>query len=742
MKCFRQLLRQPIKFIAGLILMTVAAAIVCICVGQALAARNTAEQLDKRFTTVVLPSCISDEGEKQALYNSLTLSEEYRQWLKASVQNGSNVIKAVAEHGIISAYIPELIPLNYTQDDFISEDFPGGNRWYYSQTPNPDGMPYTCAMLVITLEEVSDPVELTIFYPSSQEGPTRSINSFGSKSSYQNWLNELGDGRVTAGYSVSLSGTITEVVSLQEGYRDPIGMTARLSIALPSLEDFESLELQPGESYLVYGMDYYDEDWALRGYLADYRNKYPMQIDVFDLRKLRWYTERELQRRYGQGYNPDYRHLEVAMYDNRVELVRSQTDQINAISMQLVVDIQRFSFFEVWGNPEVDLRPETTYTDRDGNTVTLSAKEYRQRYQIPSIMRLEGSVEDFLQSKEGASWQQALERDEINNHAFAVIGVDSMAYLADFAREDSHIAEGRDFTTEEVSNGAKVCIIHEAVAVANGLSVGDTITLNLYHGDPGLPYQKSRVNPIYAHGVLTPSADFYFDTTPILETAEYTIVGTYHSRDLWADVAVNEYAFSPNTVFVPKTSTTTPLEYSDTILFNSVVLYNGMQEEFRLMATEAGFKNPFAYYDQGYTVIVSNFHNYEALAQQVLTVGASVYAVILLLFLILFPGTQGKAVATMESLGATKGKRFAHVMLSSLAIITPATVLGGGLGVMLWQSVVNALQASAEAQVALELEVGVLLLLAVAQFVFALGLTMITAAWVSRSKGLSGRRSK
>ena len=54
MKSFRQLLRQPIKFIAGLVLMTMAAAIVCICVGQSLAATNTAEQLDKQFTTVAL----------------------------------------------------------------------------------------------------------------------------------------------------------------------------------------------------------------------------------------------------------------------------------------------------------------------------------------------------------------------------------------------------------------------------------------------------------------------------------------------------------------------------------------------------------------------------------------------------------------------------------------------------------------------------------------------------------------
>lgn len=390
----------------------------------------------------------------------------------------------------------------------------------------------------------------------------------------------------------------------------------------------------------------------------------------------------------------------------------------------------------------VSVLPDVTYTDRNGEIVTMSTEEYQQRYQTPTIAKLEGSVEDFLQSEDSTMWRQALERDAINNHAFAVLGVDSLEYLADFALEVSRVVQGRDFTDEELNSGARVCIINEKVAVSSGLEVGDTVTLNLYQGDLGLPYQWFRNHAYRSYGALTPSADFYFDTTPILETAEYTIVGFWRSPDTWVDVAQNEYGLSPNTVIVPNASVATEMEYSDTILFNTVVLQNGRMEEFVKLAAEAGFGGSFTCYDQGYSKIANNFDNYDALAQQVLIVGAAVYAVILLLFLLLFPCTQGKTVATMESLGTPIGKRLAHVMLSAAAISAPATVLGGGLGLLLWQRVLDALQASAETAVALQLESSVLLLLALAQFGFTMALTAIVAAWITVPRSLSARRRK
>lgn len=39
MKSIKQTLRQPLKTLTGIILMTLAASILCVCVGQALAAK-------------------------------------------------------------------------------------------------------------------------------------------------------------------------------------------------------------------------------------------------------------------------------------------------------------------------------------------------------------------------------------------------------------------------------------------------------------------------------------------------------------------------------------------------------------------------------------------------------------------------------------------------------------------------------------------------------------------------------
>ena len=81
-------------------------------------------------------------------------------------------------------------------------------------------------------------------------------------------------------------------------------------------------------------------------------------------------------------------------------------------------------------------------------------------------------------------------------------------------------------------------------------------------------------------------------------------------------------------------------------------------------------------------------------------------------------------------------------MLSSAVVVAPATALGGGIGMLLWQSVLDALQASAETTIALQLESATLLLITLAQFALGMALTAIIAAWVITPKRLAKRRAK
>lgn len=732
LKSLKQMLRRPVKLVSGLLLMTMAAAILCVCVGQAYAAKSTENMLDRQFTTIALPAGKAEVDNLNILVTNVSMPEDLRAWLEEMVQSNPDVLKEVYHHGILSAHIPELTPLNYTQGKYIADNFSAEKPFWFFQ-PQPDGVPYSCAMLVITLDEISEPAMQT---ESFIKGKPMQIRDFSSVDEYLAWYHAQEKETLTTGYSLSLTGTVTDVVSLQEGFRDPTGMIARLNITVPSMEELDALNLVPGQRYIVYGMDYYDEDWALRGLLADDRQSVPVQIDAFDLSRLYMLTEEELEL-----YSDWHPSLVPAARYGSINLTQLQYDQINAISMTLNTPVSLLAYEDVRdenGNLlEVRVNTSVSYTDSSGETVACTTEEYAQRYMIPTIARLDGSVEEFLKSADGALWQEALERDAVNNHAFAVVGVDSMGYLADFAKENSRITQGRDFTEGELSNGSRVCIIHETLAAASGLKVGDTITLNLYRGDLGLPYQSFKGDK---RGLLTPSADFYFDTTTITETAVYTIVGCCRGQDLWVDVSENEYGFSPNTIFVPKASVETEMEYADSILLVTPVIYNGKLEVFRTLAAKADFEDRFVYYDQGYSTIASNFHNYEDLARQVLAVGLSVYLVLLFLFLLLYPGSEKQNVIAMRSLGASFGKRLCHVMASSGIIIVPAAVLGGAMGLLLWKNVVNALQSSAEAALALQIEPAVLVMVAAAQLLLAVVVSFCVALFVAAQKGLAKRR--
>lgn len=734
MKTVKQLMRQPLKTILGIVLMTISVATLCVCVGQALATRATAESLNNRFTTIAIPAGLQ-KMDDMLIQATVVLPEDLRSWLDETATTYPNIVKGIEKQGILSAYIPGVNTLNYTQGKYIPDEFTSGNFTFHFFEPTPYGTPYSCAMFVIELDEVSEPIENTKKFSVEKE---LEASDFSSYAEYQEYLKNIKEQYVTVSYTRKISGTITEVVSLQEGFRDPTGMIARLSMTVPSLDQIEKLNLTPGERYLVYGTDYYDEDWAFRGLLAheDYQSR--MVIDAFDMSKLKVLTEEELK---NYANYPSYI-MPYARYGSLL-LTKTEYERVNAVSMTLEVPVSQLQYEDIRdeaGNLlELKEITDISYTDMCEEKVAVNRDEYAQIYQIPTITRLDGSVEEFMKTTEGALWSKALNRDIINNSAFAIIGVEKMGYMVDFARQNAQIVKGRDFTKEEIMEGARICVLHETLGAANNLNIGDTITLNFYQTDAAIPFQSNRTK---VEGLVNPTASFYFDTTPFTESAEYTIVGFYRTNYLWCDVSENEYGFSPNTIFVPKPSVGTEMEYVRSVMFTTPVIHNGQLEAFRELVAKAGYSERFVYHDQGYSTIAVNFHNYEELAKRVLAVGISVYAVILLLFLLFYPGTQRKTVTVMESLGVPIGKRFGYIMRATIVIVLPASIIGGSAGALLWKYVVGALQASAEATVALQMEMSVLLLIAALQFAGTMVLSAIIAGGMIVPKGLAARRSK
>ena len=510
-----------------------------------------------------------------------------------------------------------------------------------------------------------------------------------------------GDGESQQGeIAVPLTGTVERVVMLQEDYGDCTGFTARLTLKLPEGSDLEALNLAVGERYLVFCTQYQDWDYLLRAGMCRTLDIELAQWDSYH--GLQLFTPEEMENHNSGGF-----------YGKRVGRVRIGNN------ITYVYDYQVPMYQAVIG------------------TICNPALTLDESYSHPTIVHLEGTVEDFLESSQGELWKEMLENMGINNHCFPVIGVDSTDSLADFARRVAGIAQGRDFTEQELKNGEKVCMISDTVAEKNGLHIGDTLNLQYYENDENLYYQLNNPETLGTN----PTASFYFAATTPLETAEsYTIVGIYHRTTDWEAPEENLYAFTPNTVFVPKASVSGEMEYGCHGLFRSFVLVNGKMEAFLAAAVEEGYGDIFTSYDNGYSAIAPSLQAYQENVNRVVILGILVYGIILLLFLLLYPGQQGKTLATMESFGANRNRRIVHVLVSAAGIMLPGSLAGAAVGILMWRYVSQALTTEASFTLPVEMNVVGMLWISAAQFVLAELLVLLIGLGLTRKKSLMKRK--
>ncbi len=735
MKTVKQLLRQPLKTLAGLVLMTLAAAIACLCVGQALAAQETKKGLDERFSTIAL---FSLQEELQGV-DQILVEQEMLQWLQEMAAQYPDIVQGTERTGFLSAYIPQLQPFNTSTHSTNQKNNQAIVSEAFEQfTSDPC---FDSAMLVITLEEIGQvktPQDTLLNHLLGRDH----FDSDQEYNAYLAWYAEQDKNEEkeislqrtpTNGYTVSLTGTVTQVLSLPEDVRDPVGMTARLTLTLSTMQELDALNLTVGQQYVVYGMDYCDE----YRYFVEQMKKSSFKhvpFEPYDPALLKPISEQEKQ------YYWQNKRIDAVILYNYVPLDRWQYARLNAISMTMCspINLLNYKFVSDDSGNWVDCVPPTaySYTDGSGNTVTLSAEELNARYAVPTIAPLEGSVEEFLASEAGAAWQTALMQSRVNNHAFSVLGVGDVHQMPMFALEMAQIEVGREFTAEEIASGAKVCLIHEWVAEKAGLQLGDTITLSFYETDYGVPYKPNRGQD---KGLLRPAASLYFGAAPFVETAEYTVVGFWQGN-VWPSMSESYYSFSANTVLVPQSSVQAPMEQILSLPFVAASLENGTIDQFRQLVNQGGYGNRFKFTDQGYSELVSNFHNYEALAWQIMAVGIVVYAILLLLFLLLYPASQRKTVRTMASMGCHFGQRFGHVLLSSMLIMVLAAVLGAWAGTFLWEQLMGLLQETADSNIKLELQPAMLLQIATVQLLAGLVLSSLVAAFVAAPRGISQRR--
>lgn len=622
MKTVHQIVRQPVKAVAGIVLVALLVAILSICVGQSVSAGKTEDQLDDLFLSVALPT---------TKYNGLSrkLPEGIQKFMDRLDTEYPDVVRAVSAPGLASAYIPQLKPDMYTRHQSYFGWETDTDGVISMMVPSPVGAPYSCAMLEVRLEEVLGKTPPTAWDLATQD----------------DWVVDA-----FVYYSVNIRATVLGAVGLNEGFPDPVDRSITLTLMLPDEQAFNDLELQMGQRYLVYGMDYFDMGW---------------------------------------------------LQEQQPGLWEAST-------------------------PTLTLRNQQ------------QLKNLPEEYAVPMIAPLTGSVEDFLFSEQGKLWSQTLEGISVNNQAFPILGVDNLGYLADFAVGNTRLVQGRDFSAEELTAGAKVCILSESLAAANGITVGDTITLQYYNYDENSPYQYRLSS---GRGVVNPSAYFFTATTPFVNEGEsYTVIGLYRSQNEWADPATNLYAFTPNTIFVPKASVSGTMDYCNQGMFHSYVLHNGQMDAFQQLAANAGFSDLFLCDDHGYAAVATGLHDYEEVADRALFIGLCLSAFIAVLFLILFPLQQQKTLRIMASLGATISGRLGHILRYSLALLLPGCALGFLASILLWEQVTGKLTAQASIALTMEMDLPVLALSAAASLLAILFIALLVARLQMGKKNLMNRK--
>lgn len=687
MRSMRQLLRQPGKTVLGILLVALAVGILSVCLGQYTAAAVTRAGLEDRYDTVALPadSYFWEEGsDGSTQYNThlSALPPEPQTWLDGVLENRKDLVKTQSKTGLYSAYIPELSIDNYSRH-------PLGDQMIAGSGTN---APYRFALLEVTLTQVCGGV--------LESGRSFSVGGSTEKQTVLSRVTTLCLGRVE------------RVIGLEEGYLSPEGASIVLAVTAADQAALDALRLQAGEQYLVFGKDYSVTENQFLGMIGRAPALY--------------------QELFGENIYSDEEGGNGRLLMEKVACGLTVCDESSLPEVLPVFDeAGNMAGFEA----SQEVRRDYYWDGEEIHERETPAQAYIRDYSMPTMARLEGSAEEFL--SERADWRQALEALEISNHGFPVLAVDKLGYQAAFAREQARIVEGRDFTEAELRDGKKVCVIAQSLAAANGLGVGDIIQMRPYGYDPNLNDNLTTAAMLSAF----PDAAVYsramgFDG----EAEEYTIVGLYRQQDAWEN-QTDAYGFTPNTVFVPKASADGTLLFGNQGLFYTLVLQNGKAGELAALTKQAGYPGLFVCYDQGYSRILSGLDSYEGISQRALAVGFAAYGVLLILYLLLFPARQGRDMLLMNALGTPRGMKIRHILLCALGLLIPGTALGAAAGALAFDAVAEELMASVRVEIPLEANMAALVpALAAAQLLLAVALVMILAVFLSRPRGLGGRK--
>ncbi len=630
MNSIRQTYRRRMRAVFGILLMLLSGILPGLAYGQYVSAQDTLDRLHHDFSLLAAPNerdifryeYTNQGGEKVRVRSAyFPLAQEVREFVAALPQEAPELVAGFSNSSLITAYCPEatpqIVPLDVTAYNRASFSSPS-SAFELTSTPylGEDNRHSACLLEV------------------------------------QIRKNKLGGvfGTVGGHTIVEYRGTgiVTDVISLPEGYSDPTGREIELWFYF-RWDEYQAADLEPGGRYLVQGV-YSDLDQEARLEICNQSDGVIAPEDV-DWSNLHKYVDPSGSD-FMEGFYEYADEIDIHMEDDKrpedhptKRYIRAylEPDEVAQVGKARISNVQ----------------PDGTH---------YCAK-------IPQGK----TAEDLLKEEK---WQKALTLTEYSQHSFPVLAAENINYMVLFSKNQVMIAEGRDFTQEEYTTGTPVCLISESMAKVNGLALGDSISMELYPMDPSLkdpnwvmtdPAHAIRFCTNGSESASNPQTYDYDPADPGRQQQSYTIVGFYRQDNEWS----GEFGyFTLNTILVPEKSVTvTGREEIDGCL-GTLKVRRGQEEALKEYLKTNRYTGLFEFLDRDYSSISESVKGYAGISEKVLLLGAGLWLLILVLFMLLFPAQEGKNLNRMWALGAEKKQLMGHVLLSGGSILLPGAALG------------------------------------------------------------------
>jgi hypothetical protein len=296
------------------------------------------------------------------------------------------------------------------------------------------------------------------------------------------------------------------------------------------------------------------------------------------------------------------------------------------------------------------------------------------------------SLDEAVRSPVGPNIESAVGIIERNTNRLNIITTGNLDSIFHFNQNKANIDSGRTFSNEEYENGARVCLIPQALANRNNLHVGDNVRLVIFEGQYNSHSIIFAGNPNRSMRAWLPGG---FEPGMMQEEPiDFQVVGIYRSPAPQHD---DPQSIPFNTIFIPDNSfggfdcentNTSPWkdDRAESPLLNTIVIPNGRNDEFResVNALLPGYGNFFKIYDQGYSVVKATLDNLLQSGAMIFVLCAAGWLISATVFCLFFVLRKKKEAGLLYALGFSRKSRFRWVFVQCLIVIVIAQALAFG----------------------------------------------------------------